>query len=424
MLLYAVYLVSSYFAMENPSQRLESYNELSIKYPSTYYGVFLEIDPKNPFHLLGLLGGEDAPWFLYCSFLIFFAAIISALKLIFWDWNPGIIDHRIQDFEEILAHSFISAGEPAHGLYCRTSMVKKPIRSKYCVNTGAVVARMDHYCTWLNTTIGYKNHRSFMAFLFIHFALAVSSCVLIIRAFAMEFEPLDYAVCSVLERLVSRWYFVVVILLGLSLLAGVLLAMLLYDQGLNIATNWTTNERINLTRYPWILRQSDGTYTTKFDRGVLTNILEFLCVPSFNIDYMSLFVLPVELTQENMHTFSDGNASASTVNSTMNSSSSNSGYRRSTHLNTIRLNSIHRTYTGPLNSGPPSIDLEMVGTSTTPDLMNSSPQNNSYNYNVHHPHSNNFSYNNINIAGITGGVNKPRGDSFDSSDTSNPGTDA
>lgn len=128
MLLYAVYLVSSYFAMDNPSQRLDIYDELSIKYPSTYYGVFLDIDSKNPFHLLGLLGGQDAPWFLFSCFLIFFAAIVSSLKLIFWDWNPGIIDHRIQDFEEILALSFISAGEPAHGLYCRTSMVKKPIR--------------------------------------------------------------------------------------------------------------------------------------------------------------------------------------------------------------------------------------------------------------------------------------------------------
>lgn len=139
---------------------------------------------------------------------------------------------------------------------------------------------------------------------------------------------------------------------------------------------------------------------------------------------MSLFILPVELTQENMHSFSDGIVSPPTANNTMNSGNNNSGYRRSTHLNSIRLNSIHRTYTGPLNSGPPSIDLEMVGSSTTPDLMNSSPQNNCYNYNVHHPHSTNFSYNNINIASVTGGANKPRTDSFDSSDTSNPGTDA
>lgn len=128
MLLYAVYLVASLFAMNDSSENMDTFEYLSIKYPHSYFAVFLDVKPKNPLHILGLSGGENAPWFLYAAFLIYFTAIFTGLKLIFWDWNPGIIDNRIQDFEEILAHSFISAGEPSHGLYCRTSMVKKPIR--------------------------------------------------------------------------------------------------------------------------------------------------------------------------------------------------------------------------------------------------------------------------------------------------------
>lgn len=77
-----------------------------------------------------------------------------------------------------------------------------------------------------------------MAFLFVHFATAVSGCVLVVRSLVNEFAGNDFSVCTVLERLVSRWYFLVVILLGLLLLASILLAMLVYDQGLNIATNW------------------------------------------------------------------------------------------------------------------------------------------------------------------------------------------
>lgn len=104
---------------------------------------------------------------------------------------------------------------------------------------------------------------------------------------------------------------------------------------------------------------------SRFDRGLLTNLLEFLCIPGYAIDYSSLFILPAELTQENMQL-------------------NNNSYLRSgsNHWNSIRLNNIHTAYTGPLNSGPPSIDLEMANV-----------------------------------------VNKPRADSIDSSDTSNPGTD-
>jgi hypothetical protein len=97
------------------------------------------------------------------------------------------------------------------------------------------------------------------------------------------------------------------------------------------------------------MQQSDGSYTTRFDRGLLTNLLEFLGAPGYTIDYAALFILPAELTQENMR---------------LNNSSS------SRHWNSIRLNNIHTTYTAPLNSGPPSIDLEMaqLPSSTLPPL--------------------------------------------------------
>ncbi len=133
-----------------------------------------------------------------------------------------------------------------------------------------------------------------------------------------------------------------------------------------------------------------------------------------------------------MHTFSgtDSPPPSSVVGG---SSSNHLGFRQSNRLNSIRVNNIHRTYTGPLHSGPPSVDLEMVGNSPPIDNNNRSmpvspTMNNSYNYNVHHHnhiHNNNISYNHINIASVAGGGSmKPRGDSFDSSDTSNAGTDS
>lgn len=73
----------------------------------------------------------------------------------------------------------------------------------------------------------------------------------------------------------------------------------------------------------------------RFDRGTWTNLLEFLKIPGYYVDYYSLYDLPAELTQENMR-----------INSN--------------RLNSIRLNNIHTAYSGQLHSGPPSVDLEMV----------------------------------------------------------------
>lgn len=40
---------------------------------------------------------------------------------------------------------------------------------------------MDHYCAWLNTTIGYKNHRTFIVFLQLHLYLCLGSVLMLIR---------------------------------------------------------------------------------------------------------------------------------------------------------------------------------------------------------------------------------------------------
>ena len=55
------------------------------------------------------------------------------------------------------------------------------VRSKYCASTGLVIARMDHFCVWLNHSIGYGNHRTFILFLLVHLAAVVCVVVLILR---------------------------------------------------------------------------------------------------------------------------------------------------------------------------------------------------------------------------------------------------
>lgn len=79
-----------------------------------------------------------------------------------------------------------------------------------------------------------------------------------------------------------------------------------------------------------------NTCIPRFDRGPVSNVLEFWQVPGYYIDYSKTFELPSDLTQENMQ------------------------------LNTSKMHSLRShglvssQSTGQLHSGPPSIDLEMT----------------------------------------------------------------
>ncbi|KAJ1410896.1 DHHC palmitoyltransferase-domain-containing protein [Ochromonadaceae sp. CCMP2298] len=80
-----------------------------------------------------------------------------------------------------MALSLALAGPPPPHRYCPSSLVRKPVRSKYCVRRRCVVARFDHFCGWLNTTIGFRNHRTFVVFLVSHLLLAMAFPAMIIR---------------------------------------------------------------------------------------------------------------------------------------------------------------------------------------------------------------------------------------------------
>ncbi|KAJ3431732.1 palmitoyltransferase [Anaeramoeba flamelloides] len=49
---------------------------------------------------------------------------------------------------------------------CVTCKIMKPARSKHCKFLNKCVPRYDHYCSWLMNSIGEKNYRWFLLFLF------------------------------------------------------------------------------------------------------------------------------------------------------------------------------------------------------------------------------------------------------------------
>lgn len=55
------------------------------------------------------------------------------------------------------------------------------LRSKYCAHLGFVIARFDHYCIWLNNSIGFRNHLTFIIFLMSHLLTSLFAIALLLR---------------------------------------------------------------------------------------------------------------------------------------------------------------------------------------------------------------------------------------------------
>lgn len=170
--------------------------------------------------------------------------------------TPGLVDSREADFSMILEKSLELGGVvPDSSLYCRTSMVRKPVRSKYCSTSGFVVARFDHYCVWLNTAIGYGNHRIFMVFLYTHVVANTCFLAMLIKALIRTNNKTGPA--FVVGQLLSEKYFFVTVLLVYVMVVTAGLTFLMVEQTTNILRNVTTNERINQSRYAW-MKGPDG----------------------------------------------------------------------------------------------------------------------------------------------------------------------
>ena len=101
----------------------------------------------------------------FCLYLWWLACTVS----------PGIITaENLDDY----AYNYMPEKYlyPA-GRVCPTAKFVKPARSKFCRLMGAHVARFDHFCPWLNQSVGMENYRYFLAFLFAHCLLLTYGAV-------------------------------------------------------------------------------------------------------------------------------------------------------------------------------------------------------------------------------------------------------
>jgi hypothetical protein len=163
---------------------------------------------------------------------------------------------------------------------CTTTWVLKDLRTKYCTQTGACVEEFDHYCVWLNTSIGKGNHREFVGLAIVEWCTQV---VHIYLCWCMTLSLVPY-------QSLGNWVFGVMTgypLLALIWIVQIITApwvfMLVLHQGRLIAMNLTTNEMMNMHRYEhfWSAVQLAPGRTQKmfrnpFNKGnYLKNCLDF-----------------------------------------------------------------------------------------------------------------------------------------------------
>ncbi|ODQ64413.1 hypothetical protein NADFUDRAFT_61242 [Nadsonia fulvescens var. elongata DSM 6958] len=172
--------------------------------PNLYRGHYALI--KSPF-LSGLFSGSAFWVFIRWVYAIlpvtyitspalniFFAASFGIAMYCFFRcmfMDPGFvpkapgINAQKRVIEELIDRNEFDARH-----YDIVTFVRKPLRSKFCLVKQRVVARYDHYCPWVNNTIGLRNHR-----LFIIFVLGVEISIFLFLGLTYQYIrqiPADY----------------------------------------------------------------------------------------------------------------------------------------------------------------------------------------------------------------------------------------
>ena len=157
---------------------------------------------------------------------------------------------------------------------------------------------------------------------------------------ALNREMATYpSACGAVSHLLNMRYFFATSLCALLIIISVIIAALLAEQSMNIAMNITTNERLNRSRYPWMC-DSLGQPFNHYDRGILKNILEFLCFPGFEKDYYSEFNW-LSLRDENLKSAATITAATSMIEKTKNTDRPDS---LRNHINGIQQNNHHSSH--------------------------------------------------------------------------------
>eukprot|EP00932_Pfiesteria_piscicida_P012433 SRR837773.23811.p1 GENE.SRR837773.23811~~SRR837773.23811.p1 ORF type:complete len:329 (-),score=117.53 SRR837773.23811:18-899(-) len=170
--------------------------------------------------------------------------------------------------------------EPDINRLCTTTWVLKDLRTKFCTQTNACVEEFDHYCVWLNNSIGKGNHRQFVALAIVEW---LTQLVHIYVCFQMMRELVAYDALSSWLYGVIMGYPLLTVIFVVQCLTCPWVLMLIIHQLRLVIMNLTTNEIMNMHRYDhfWSMKVlGEGRISKQFSNpfnkgGAIANCLDF-----------------------------------------------------------------------------------------------------------------------------------------------------
>ncbi|CAD5215892.1 unnamed protein product [Bursaphelenchus okinawaensis] len=207
------------------------------------------------------------PWHtqIFVLFIVFLVPYLF-LKSVFSD--PGIV--KSTDAEKMKATKEAIEENLLGQHFCVTCLMKKLPRSKHCRMCEHCILRFDHHCPWIGNCVGGKNHRLFVAMLFVTFigsAIVTLSCIFYMRSECSELEFHQVIGCEPAVLMTAT----------IGVLSTGVVFSLLAIQIYQIASGFTTNERLNAQRYGYMTVKEDNIVNkSPYDNGFTENFRIFL----------------------------------------------------------------------------------------------------------------------------------------------------
>ena len=243
-------------------------------------GLFLWTIPSLKLMITSKVQGLWLSCFLGSSLCMVLAALASCGA------DPGCVEWEEQALSAALQH-LMDYGAPPDD-FDAASMLRRPLRSKLCRESGGVcIARFDHFCIWINRPIGAGNHLLFLSFVGLQ-TMSLAFFLLLTASLLSKHGDEGFWVSVLLP---PRSGLLVLAVFGAVVLAS--LSFLLLFQVRNVLVNLTTNEFLNLERYPHFWRGAIGpdgkrTFSNPFDKGFVGNLTEFFGIGG-RVEYVRLF---------------------------------------------------------------------------------------------------------------------------------------
>eukprot|EP00198_Chlamydomonas_reinhardtii_P010974 XP_001700311.1 predicted protein [Chlamydomonas reinhardtii] len=145
--------------------------------------------------------------------------------------------------------------------YNDTCHFYQPPRAHHCSVNDNCIERFDHHCPWVGTTIGLRNYRTFLLFVYTSSVL----CLYVFGVCYTSLTPFPHAPFPVAAQCIPA-----LVLMGYTFLFFWFVGGLSVFHAYLVATNQTTYENF---------RYNHDSRPNPYDRGVLLNCAEVWCSP-------------------------------------------------------------------------------------------------------------------------------------------------